>query len=100
VTADPATASPAEAGPVRPAGRRFPRVLRALRQRRGWSQDRLADELGGLRSQWSDYERGARQPNLGRVRAADRALSGHGALLKAYVNDRIEALLAEVGVAA
>lgn len=42
----------------------FSENLKLLRQRKGWSQQEVADTLGVKRSSWSAYENGASEPNL------------------------------------
>jgi transcriptional regulator with XRE-family HTH domain len=43
---------------------RLAQNLRLLRQSKGWSQERLADEAGLHRTYMSDLERGARNPTI------------------------------------
>lgn len=58
-------------------------LMRRLRDAAGLSQDGLADTLNVHRNQVSDYERGRRRPNHGRVRELDKLLGGGGALVRA-----------------
>ncbi|MDY5327006.1 MAG: helix-turn-helix transcriptional regulator [Gemmiger sp.] len=42
----------------------FPERLRSLRNEKGWSQQRLAEELGLSKSSVNMYERGEREPGF------------------------------------
>jgi transcriptional regulator with XRE-family HTH domain len=50
--------------PVPPIIRALGKVLRAERERQGWSQEELCDRAGMDRTYLSGVERGARSPNL------------------------------------
>ena len=49
--------------------------IRALRQERGWAQDRLAYEAGLHRAYLGGVERGERNPSLGSLSKIAKALA-------------------------
>jgi len=58
--------------------------VRNLREAKGWSQDRLADESGLHRTYISGVERGVRNPTIEIVQQLARALSVNASQLLEY----------------
>ena len=54
--------------------RRFGRRIRTLRERKGWTQERLAEEAELHRSYLGGIERGLRNPSLKNIAKLARAL--------------------------
>ena len=62
------------AGAAHPLLRRIGQRIRELREARGWSQERLADEAGLDRSYMSGIERGVRNVSVLKIARLSRAL--------------------------
>ena len=56
------------------AAKRFPMRLKQLREAKGWSQARLAEEAGVTREYIARLETGRHDPPLSRVEALAKAL--------------------------